>query len=322
MTKLRFIPTGGALVEVTTRTQHGRLLLRPHPELNEIVCGILARAQRLYLSEGAGGAGGAGLCAFCFLSNHFHLLVRVRNAKELASFMRYVNSNLAREVARRVDWRDHVWSRRYQAIVVSEEPEAQEARLRYLLSQGVKEGLVAHPSEWPGASSVQTLLDGKDSPIEGLWFDRTKEYFARRRREDFHRLAYATKESLSLLPLPCWEDLGVVERRGRVAQMVEEIVAEALLRRGRREPLGIALVLRQQPHERPVHCKRSPAPRFHAATREARRELYQSFRRFARAYRLAALTHRVSTDPGTCPYPQGCFPPAPPFVGEGSGSPL
>jgi hypothetical protein len=87
-----------------------------------------------------------------------------------------------------------LWSRRYQAIVVSDEPEAQVTRLRYMLSQGVKEGLVAHPAEWPGASSVKALLE--DSPIEGLWFDRTKEYFARRRKEDFGRLQYATPESL------------------------------------------------------------------------------------------------------------------------------
>lgn len=319
MTKLRFIPTGGALVEVTTRTQHGRLLLRPHPELNEIVRGILARAQRLYLADENGEADGSGLCGFCFLSNHFHLLVRVRNAKQLSSFMRYVNSNLAREVARLVDWHDHVWSRRYEAIVVSDEPEAQEARLRYLLSQGVKEGLVAHPAEWPGASSVESLQQGGASAIEGLWFDRTREYFARRRGEDFHRLAYTAKETLSLLPLPCWEGLDLEERRGRVALLIAEIVAEARRQRGRREPLGVDLILRQRPHERSVHCKRSPAPRFHAATREARRQLYLAYYRFAGAYRIAALERRLANDLGRSPYPRGCFPPAPPFVEDRVG---
>ena len=49
--KLRFIPEGGAVVEATSRTIQGRLLLRPSPQLNEIVIGVLGRAQRLYPLE-------------------------------------------------------------------------------------------------------------------------------------------------------------------------------------------------------------------------------------------------------------------------------
>jgi hypothetical protein len=60
--KLRYIPEGGALVEVTCRTLHGRLLLRPSPELNDIAAGILGRAQRLYPVD---------LVAFQAVSNHF-----------------------------------------------------------------------------------------------------------------------------------------------------------------------------------------------------------------------------------------------------------
>jgi len=60
--RLRYIPEGGALVEVTCRTIHSRFLLRPSPELNDIVVGVLARAQRIYPIR---------LCAFAFPSNHF-----------------------------------------------------------------------------------------------------------------------------------------------------------------------------------------------------------------------------------------------------------
>jgi uncharacterized DUF497 family protein len=48
---LRFIPEEGALVEITCRTIHSRYLLRPDPALNEIVLGVLGRAQRLHLVE-------------------------------------------------------------------------------------------------------------------------------------------------------------------------------------------------------------------------------------------------------------------------------
>ena len=59
---LRFIPDGGALVEVTCRTLQGRLLLCPSPQLNDIILGVLGRAQRLYPLE---------IVAYVFASNHY-----------------------------------------------------------------------------------------------------------------------------------------------------------------------------------------------------------------------------------------------------------
>jgi hypothetical protein len=53
--------------------------------------------------------------------------------------MGHVNSNIAREISRLHGWRDKIWSRRYQAIVISGEEEAQVARLKYLLAHGCKE---------------------------------------------------------------------------------------------------------------------------------------------------------------------------------------
>jgi len=49
--KLRFVPEGGALVEVTCRTIQGRLLLRPSQQLNDIILGVLGRAQARYPLE-------------------------------------------------------------------------------------------------------------------------------------------------------------------------------------------------------------------------------------------------------------------------------
>ena len=60
--RLRFIPEGGALVEVTCRTVQSRLLLRPSPELNDIIVGILGRAQRIYEVM---------VIAAAFASNHY-----------------------------------------------------------------------------------------------------------------------------------------------------------------------------------------------------------------------------------------------------------
>jgi hypothetical protein len=60
--RLRFIPEERTLVEVTTRTVHGRYLLRPSPRLDAIIIGALARLVKRY---------GVRCIGFAFVSSHF-----------------------------------------------------------------------------------------------------------------------------------------------------------------------------------------------------------------------------------------------------------
>lgn len=227
--------------------------------------------------------------------------------------MGYVSSNIAREISRLYGWRDKVWSRRYQAIVISDEEEAQVARLKYLLAHGCKEGLVARPQDWPGAHAAHALVQGKDPT--GLWFDRTQEYAARRRGEDFSRLRYATREILTLDPLPCWKGLTEEQRQRRAEALVDDIEAEATIRRKKNgiKPLGPAAILTQDPHRQPARSKKSPAPAFHAASQAVRRGLREAYALFLAAYREAAEKLRMG-DRNAC-FPAGSFPPGLPFVG-------
>jgi REP element-mobilizing transposase RayT len=298
---LRWIPEGGALVEVTCRTLQGRFLLRPSRRLNEIIVGILARAKRMYEVE---------LCALIFTANHYHLLTWVPNAKVLASFMNYVNSNLAREAGRLAEWREKFWSRRYRAIVISDEEVEQVKRLKYVLSNGAKEGLVIRPQDWPGLHCIKALLEGE--PLQGYWFDRTKEYAARNRGEDFEPFQYATPETLTLDPLPCWKGLTADQIQACAAELVAQIEAEAPAAQEGCEPLGVAAILSQDPHNRPCHSKKSPAPRFHAATREAFLLLYQGYSSFVSAFRDAA--EKLRRGDLTVRFPVGSFPPPRAFI--------
>ena len=301
--RLRFIPEGGALVEATCRTVQGRHLLRPSPQLNEIIVGVLGRAQRLY---------DVPICAFVFLSSHYHLLLDVRDVRQLSNFMRYLNSNLAREVGRLADWSDGTWSRRYQAIVSSEE-EAQVARLKYILGHGVKEELTERPRDWPGIHVARALVDGE--PFQGYWFSRTQEYAARQRGKKFDRLQYATLETVTLSPLPCWKHLSADARRTRVLSLISQIETEAANRRAETgaEPMGVAAILGQHPHHRPRHLKKSPAPLFHAISQTVRRELYEGYAWFVAAFRQAA--EKLKAGDRSAAFPTGSFPPALPFVG-------
>jgi REP element-mobilizing transposase RayT len=300
---LRFIPGKKTLVEVTTRTVHSRLLLRPSNELNDLVLGILGRAQERY---------GAGVCGYVVLANHYHLLLIVDSAKQLSDFMGYFNSNLAREAGRLVKWREKFWARRYRAIVISGEPAAQRDRLKYVLSHGAKEGLVSSPLEWPGVHALRPLLEG--TPVQGTWFDRTQEYAARRRGEEFERLRYATEYTVTLSPLPCWEDLPAEIQRRRIAEIAEEITAEAEARQKEKGilPMGADAIRRQHPHSTPMKTKRSYAPLFHAATKRVRDGLVEAYRAFVGAFREAAA--RLKAGDRDAMFPLGSFPPALPFV--------
>ena len=300
---LRFIPLGGALVEVTLRTLHSRFLLRPGLLINQIIIGVLGRAQRKYPIR---------LCGYVCASNHLHLLVEVDDAHQLSSFMRYVGSNLARKVGRLVGWRDKIWSRRYQAIVISSEEETQVARLRYCLSHGVKEGLVETVEAWPGVHCAWALMTGE--VVEGIWIDQTQEYAARRRGETFDQMKYATREVLVLSPLPCWKHLSDEMQRKLVSELVAEIDAEAAASRRRTgsQVLGVSAILGQHPFDRPAKSKKSPAPRFHAVRKAARRELYEMYAWFVAAYRTAS--EKLRSGNRLVAFPTGSFPPALPFV--------
>ena len=68
------------------------------------------------------------------------------------------------EAGRLYQWKEKFWGRRYQGIIVSNEAESQIDRLEYILSHGVKEGLVERSQDWPGAHSVNALLTGLHEP--------------------------------------------------------------------------------------------------------------------------------------------------------------
>ncbi|MES1242348.1 MAG: hypothetical protein ABUT39_12075 [Acidobacteriota bacterium] len=178
---------------------------------------------------------------------------------------------------------------------------------------------MAQAREWPGVHSVREILAGE--PIRGLWFDRTQEYAARNRGEDFSRLEYALEECFELTSLPCWAHLPAETYRQQVAALVEQIESEASaeLAKSGRAPLGVAGVLRQSPETRPVRSKKSPAPLYHAATRVVRKAFWEAYCLFVSAFRDAS--ERLRAGDRMARFPLGSFPPGLPFVTADAASP-
>ena len=125
---------------------------------------------------------------------------------------------------------------------------------------------------------------------------------------------FATIETLTLDPLPCFKDLPPEEYRKRMEEIVAEVVEEARVAREAKgvKPLGADAVRRQQPHTRPNRTKKSPAPLFHAASRKAYLNLREAYSRFVGAFRDAA--EKLKAGDRTVAFPEGSFPPAAPFV--------
>jgi hypothetical protein len=300
---LRFIPPG-SLVEVTTRTLQGRLLLTPSPELNDLILGVIGKAQALY---------GMSIHAFVFLSTHAHFLLSPSSAAQLARFMQFVNANVAKEAGRLHAWRERLWSRRYRAIVVADE-QAAHGRLRYILAHGVKEGLVGSSGSWPGPNCVDALTTGE--LLRGTWLDRSAECKARERSETVVPSQFATTFDVKLTPLPCLQHLSADQRQAHCRRVVGEITvrAEADNREKGRQPLGVAAILAQDPHSKPSTTDRSPAPFVHATHDSTVREFRAAYTAFVDAFRggCVRLLERASELWGL--FPLWAFPPPLPFT--------
>ncbi len=300
----RYVPSGGAIIEVSNRTMQGRFLLRPSAHTNEIILGVLGRAQRLFDMV---------IFAFLFMSDHYHLLMFPHDARHLALFMEYFDGNLAREMERVSKWRGRVWGRRYHSAVVKSGEVNEVDRLRYILSNGCKEGLVASPLEWPGVSAAPALVDGS-MRLNGTWYDRTKEY---RARLAGRRVTFPVQETVYLSRLPSMSSLTNNEFRRGVLDVVRQIENEtsSMHRAHGTRPLGAKRVMRQHPHRVPAEIKRSPAKRFLAAFRESVTELRVAYATFLAQYRVAS--RQLRSGARSVEFPPGCFPPHLPFVRAG-----
>jgi len=296
------MPPEYELYEASNRTIQGRYLLRPGHELNDIVRGILARAQRMYDID---------IVATTFLSNHYHLLFGTATVEETAAFMSYLNGNIARKVGKLHGWDGPFWQGRFKIQPVENTEEDQVRRLRYVLAQGCKENLVWKPQDWPGVHSVRELVTGE--PFSGIWMNETEKYRSELRGEDRPLSHFQEREQCSLTHLPCWAHLPANEYRQRIRDLIEDIERETLERHTKEntEPAGRAFVLARDPQERPNSVKTSPAPWIHARSKKARDRYRQAYAWFLAAYREASRQFREGHL--VVEFPPGCFPPRAPF---------
>ena len=147
--------------------------------------------------------------------------------------------------------------------------------------------------------------------MQGEWVDRTALRKAREKCRDPSEADYTFQETLELTPIPCLEHLSREDYLAWVCEVIEDIELEAkrMHEENGTRPLGADAVCAKSPFDEPAPAKRTPAPLFMTASREAFRELMEAYRRVVAAFMEASVRFRAG-DEGV-EFPIGTFPPAP-----------
>ncbi len=292
-----FLPE--TVFEVVARTIQGRFLLLPSERGREIVLGVVGRALERYPA--------VSLYGFVFLSNHTHLLVSSAHGGQLAKFLGYVFGNVARKIGRIHDWKGKFWAKRCRPIPVVDDL-AVISRLRYVLSQSVKEGIVERAEDWPGASCVPWF---RGQPLTGTWVIRDREARALRSKKPVDPSTYTETYNIQLSPIPCWSRFSRSQIAVLVGGMLEGIAMEARQRRSS-PVLGVEAALAIHPHETRDLPESGPAPLCHATRHETRKAYEDAYRAFVRAFRAAS--EAIKSGAAIVAFPLGSFPSASCFV--------
>ena len=146
----------GAFYHVTLRGNHRQdiFFTSKHREfLNGIVATVIERfAARLH--------------AYCWMSNHIHMLIQVSDVP-LGRIILRIASPYARAVQAELSTTGHLFERRYHAVLVDAD-EYLLGLLRYMHMNPVRAGMVNHPADYPWSSHHVYLGSREES-----WVTRT-----------------------------------------------------------------------------------------------------------------------------------------------------
>jgi putative transposase len=252
---------------VTRRCTQRQFLLRPDAETNN---------NFLYCLAVAAERSDVDILLPCAMSNHYHAVVYDRHGN-LPVFTEHFHKLLAKsQNALRGRW-ENMWATEQVCVVRLEGLDDVLAKLVYVATNPVNDGLVAKVHHWPGFHGLAALL--ADRPMTA------------RRPGHFFRADGPMPESATLrLTLP--RELGDAdevraELRARVAAR-EHALAEQR-QRARRPVLGRRAVLQQSWRDTPTthEPRRNLRPRVAARNVWARVEALLRIRAFLEAYREA-----------------------------------
>jgi REP element-mobilizing transposase RayT len=296
------------IYELSNRTLHQMYALLPEEQVNAIILGLLAKYAWRY---------GVEIFAFCFMSNHFHMLARSKKL-QLHLFMRDFQSQLARKINALRNRTGTFWERRYTATKVMDD-EAMIDRLRYIVCNPCESGLVRHPKQWPGLCSWDIHKSGE--PMVGEVVNRKTYWAEKRKRKNKYKteaelIEMATERyTLEMAKLPQWKDLDDEAYHQKIVETCHEHAGELAKKRKRPLP-SPQKVLDVKWDERPKNPKKAPRPLCHGGDCKQRQAYRESRRLLVNGYREAIAKWRKGKS--TVEFPDGTIPPGHQFCVGGS----
>ncbi|WP_168210923.1 transposase [Persicimonas caeni] len=297
-----------AIYELGNRTLHQIYALLPEEEVNRIILGLLAKYAWRY---------GVEIFAFCFMSNHFHLLARCRSL-QMHLFMRDFQSQLAKKINKLRNRTGTFWERRYTAIKVLDD-DAMVDRLRYIVCNPCESDLVRHPKKWPGLCSWDIHASRKPLVAEVV---NRKKYWAEKRKKknegktEAELIELATERyTLEMAKLPQWKDLDDEAYHQKIVETCHEHAGE-LAKRRKKPCIGPQKVLATSWTDRPKEPKKAPRPLCHGGDLEQRIAYRDSCHLLVDRYRDAVDKWRKGKSEVS--FPDGTIPPGHQFCVGGS----
>lgn len=257
----------------------------PVPSTINIIGAAIGRAQRshpvdLHFAE--------------FNSDHGHKGLSIKSGKEdnFARFFQTSNSLIARNLNKQWDREGHFFSNRYR-IEPCLDSESAEQKLKYAITNVVKDQLVERVSQSPYFSTYRHLAFGDELKY---WYIDWQGYWAaggpakrNLRAKDFLKWV-----KVDLTPLPGWEELTIYQRQTRIRKMVQEVEAQAAeeRRHKNRRVMGLPRIFAQDPRSRPETPKqRTAQPLCHCSDVKRYKEFRAKWREFRQEYRRASADY-------------------------------
>ncbi len=145
MSRRRRLHRPGGYYHVTLRGNHRQEIFRDSAD-RSMLDAIVRRASE---------RSGARVLAYCWMSNHIHLVVQV-DRQPLGMLMQPVGSRYARYLQRAKGTTGHLFERRYHAVLVISEEQLLHV-VRYVHFNPVRAGMVSAPGDYPWSSHRQYL---------------------------------------------------------------------------------------------------------------------------------------------------------------------
>lgn len=264
----------GETVMITRRCTQRQFLLRPNAATNQILLYCLAIAAERY---------GMLIHAFCFMSNHWHL-VATDTRGQRPEFFRWFHEFSAKCLNATYGRWENLWASEQTSVVRLVNQTAQVDKLVYTLTNPVKAALVSSHELWPGA------WGGPSDVGKALHIGRPKGFFL-----EGGRMPHTA--TLRVHKLPALEHLVAddYQQEMRIAIQTRESELRAHHMAAGQQFMGARRVVRQSPFASPAtrERRRALSPRVACRNIWKRTEALQQLKAFLDAYRAAWQRYRL-----------------------------